>query len=841
MPFPAGVDTVTLTAGAAGYRALDGEAYAGTLRLTPSVSRVVSAEHGVIALGVVNITVGASGQFVEDPDVLACDADGFEPSGWTYRVDEEFTGAPGRAYSISLPAAVATVALPTLSPVESSSGTVTPGGGAVSSVNGETGAVVLNAADVGADPEGTAAAAVAAHSADTTAVHGIADTALLETTAGATAKVSAHAALTTSVHGIANTAALETQTGAQGKADAAQAAAATDATTKVTTHTGASDPHGDRAYANGQFATQATVSTIDGFLNDALTRVAAIEGGTAFLDGAHFTGDVEVIDSELIVRTTSGDVGKLRPTPWLFDVTDADYGAVGDARVVADGAMTTGSTTLTSATLALTEADEGKSISVKNAGANGVTTLLGVITTVNSPTSATLSVANASGGNVTGAIVIVGTDDTAAIQAAVNAAEAYLAAGRGYAQVYFPPRAYVVAGPLNNTKSGNGQIVFGVYPTTANKKILEFRGATDGAAAVRHWQQTVPQTAGSCLISFGVYASTSAQTTNINADGNPGILSGPNEGFGYGVSATFSNIIPVLRNLALLNTHSSFGLTYGAYNFYGCANAILKNVGWSTAGVVPGTDYTSPGVFGTGLSIGGLLPAPGNNDLVVAENISVGGGYTYAMFLTEHGLIDRYMALYCWAGLVAVGTYFGSVGSVHAMRVIAASIEACTNEVYIMGAGSSGIGPILHIDELSTESGTPNVAGQAAHMAAARGRINWTGLFTESGLTHDQPTGIESVNAQAISPVRTVTGTVTARPIDRVLKADASSAAVTVNLPSAAPNPVVYTVIKTDASANTVTIDPSGSQTINGDATKVLSAQWETVTLRSDGANWIAI
>lgn len=52
----------------------------------------------------------------------------------------------------------------------------TAGGGAVDSVNGETGVVVLDATDVSADAAGTAAAAVAAHSADTTNVHGIADT-----------------------------------------------------------------------------------------------------------------------------------------------------------------------------------------------------------------------------------------------------------------------------------------------------------------------------------------------------------------------------------------------------------------------------------------------------------------------------------------------------------------------------------------------------------------------------------------------------------------------------------------------------------------------------------------
>ncbi len=53
------------------------------------------------------------------------------------------------------------------------------GGGAVDSVNGETGVVVLDAADVGADPAGTAATVVSTHQADTTNVHGIADTANL--------------------------------------------------------------------------------------------------------------------------------------------------------------------------------------------------------------------------------------------------------------------------------------------------------------------------------------------------------------------------------------------------------------------------------------------------------------------------------------------------------------------------------------------------------------------------------------------------------------------------------------------------------------------------------------
>jgi hypothetical protein len=91
-----------------------------------------------------------------------------------------------------------------------------------------------------AERDPVAEADLATHAADTTGVHGIADTALLETLSGAQAKadtaattaealaataLAAHQADTTGVHGIADSALLESITGAQAKADAARDAA----------------------------------------------------------------------------------------------------------------------------------------------------------------------------------------------------------------------------------------------------------------------------------------------------------------------------------------------------------------------------------------------------------------------------------------------------------------------------------------------------------------------------------------------------------------------------------------------------------------------------------------
>jgi hypothetical protein len=84
---------------------------------------------------------------------------------------------------------------------------------------------------------------------------------------------------------------------------------------------------------------------------------------------------------------------------------------------------------------------------------------------------------------------------------------------------------------------------------------------------------------------------------------------------------------------------------------------------------------------------------------------------------------------------------------------------------------------------------------------------------------------------------------VTLNEYQQLLKVDASGGARTVNLPAAAGTAPymtgkIYTIIKTDSSANTVTIDANGSETINGALTYLLTLQYQSVVLWCDGANW---
>lgn len=68
---------------------------------------------------------------------------------------------------------------------------------------------------------------------------------------------------------------------------------------------------------------------------------------------------------------------------------------------------------------------------------------------------------------------------------------------------------------------------------------------------------------------------------------------------------------------------------------------------------------------------------------------------------------------------------------------------------------------------------------------------------------------------------------------------DASGGDVTVNLPAASGNSgQTILVKKTDSSVNTVTIDGNGTETIDGNLTLVISNQYDSYELVSDGSGW---
>jgi len=98
---------------------------------------------------------------------------------------------------------------------------------------------------------------------------------------------------------------------------------------------------------------------------------------------------------------------------------------------------------------------------------------------------------------------------------------------------------------------------------------------------------------------------------------------------------------------------------------------------------------------------------------------------------------------------------------------------------------------------------------------------------------------VDDQQARGYDTVATVTADHTAVTQSLVL-VDASGGPVTVTLPGPTSATVV-TVKKIDSTANAVTIATPGSETIDGDSDRTLTAQWVAREVASDGANYYVI
>lgn len=522
--------------------------------------------------------------------------------------------------------------------------------------------------------------------------------------------------------------------------------------------------------------------------------------------------------------------------PWVFNVLD--YAAVGDGKMVRDGAITSGTDILDCTTSTpFSAGDVGKYVMIKGAASNPQTTLIGTITGFTNSGRVTISTNAVT--TIANAIVMFGTDDTTQIQAAIDAAVDYAQAGSGNATILIPPAPgmfYAIAGALKTNRNGNSQLNFEIIPSTEKKISISIESYGSGSG-VQHWQQLYPTLSGATLVSFGVFASSSAQTANINANGNPAVIGGPSQPGGYGIApGIFSNMYISLKGISILTSYSFHGLTYTSFDFTGLANAKVESIAIGTTGVVATGDFGVPSSFANGLSIGALMPAAGNNDNCIVRDVTIHGGYTYGFFATEHCVVETMRILYCWSGFCPVGNYYGSVGATHAITAAQLSIESCSNVVYIIGVGSAGIGPFIDIGQLDTESGVTSFSDNAGGNAlrAALGTIKLTGLYTPANVTVSAPTGLKIIDGQRAFPVLTKTANYTCIVTDDTIIGDATAGDITITLHSPLYTPNTFTIHKIDATANSVFVD-------TGAGTVELATQGETAKFIPVSGAWVRI
>ena|ERR1700722_9246192 len=99
------------------------------------------------------------------------------------------------------------------------------------------------------------------------------------------------------------------------------------------------------------------------------------------------------------------------------------------------------------------------------------------------------------------------------------------------------------------------------------------------------------------------------------------------------------------------------------------------------------------------------------------------------------------------------------------------------------------------------------------------------------------PPGSGGGSASIVNHSATYTETSTAGTV--LSLCDATAGNMVANLPAASTcSGMFYTVKKVDSTANTVTVDPNGSDTIDGGLTAVINNQYTSVTIVSNGATW---
>lgn len=110
------------------------------------------------------------------------------------------------------------------------------------------------------------------------------------------------------------------------------------------------------------------------------------------------------------------------------------------------------------------------------------------------------------------------------------------------------------------------------------------------------------------------------------------------------------------------------------------------------------------------------------------------------------------------------------------------------------------------------------------------------------GIGEGVPTSTLDIDGSMALPTSAISSSPTADGTQHTLLVDATAANRTITLPAASGvSGRIYVIKKIDSSANTVTIDPNAAELIDGAATKVLSAQWDSLTIQSDGTSWFII
>jgi hypothetical protein len=301
------------------------------------------------------------------------------------------------------------------------------------------------------------------------------------------------------------------------------------------------------------------------------------------------------------------------------------------------------------------------------------------------------------------------------------------------------------------------------------------------------------------------------------ANATTGILPGAKGGTGSNISGWPDGCIPVAISGSLVQFDqikfdsilSSFDLNYtGSYTWTDKIG--ILNISSDSSDI--------PLVYGEGYYIGyrslPLLRFYDSNYLLPVFEIGPSGG-SISLFDSDQGDILK---------ITAENGQFISTAGIEAQQLTANNV-------------SNGVIPL---NVFGTSGQTADLA-RFVKSPSVVARIDADGRIIAGASSNSSGATLHTAGSFGTRVLSTSTS-ITAGVGDHTILVNASGAARTITLPTAiGATGRIYVIKKTDSSANAVTVATTSSQTIDGTTTRTLASQYSTITVQSDGANWVRL
>jgi len=602
--------------------------------------------------------------------------------------------------------------------------------------------------------------------------------------------------------------------------------------------------------------------------------LASVYDPNSVADDAFDSANHEFIQSGTGAAARSAQA-KVRET-----VSVKDFGAVGDTKVITGAtSISSGSAALTLAGAGFTSGDVGKKIYVPGAGAAGVT----LSTTILSYTSATQVTLNANASTTLSAVskqVTFGTDDTAAIQAAITSLSnggrvllsrggylittqidvavsgvALIGEGRGATKIASAATGHTfqIGTGLYYTEVRDMQITRASYPATSGQDGIHFTNLTE-RALVENVEVTYHYIGIRCgITSFSKIINALCDNNYshgmhvTNADGAGGLqwtiinpLVQRNDGYGIlynspsGNAAVGELINPStyankLGGVGFVGTDSSHALNAirirGGFAGEDGSHGVYFDTYGSATCRVEGTYTEAAGTAGCGVNQGTSATNVGGGIRATANNTAVEILNCHAIAHSYSGIVSsaaRTLISGCGTRINGAAAVGGELSGIE-LRAGNGTIVGCSSKAQTFGVYLTNDNHIVVGNDLTENTG-PLGATPTLKASVVMGNLPATTVIIQPATNTGHGDSDYTISAYD----------------DFVYTSAAFTAPRTWTLPAANTVPVgkrfgVLDVAGGVTASNTLTIARAGSDTINGVSSYVVSTAYDGAELISDG------